>query len=159
MTTLAWICMSVALLVSSGSDDAEARRAVQATVEAFLSDLGSMRPDKPDKLDKLPAYFAPRAVMVIVRKTPQGFTNSFQTAEEWLGRLRSNPNPKPFEEPLTNVQITIDSGFLAYLRADFKVIREGKVLSSGVDQFTLVKEPGGWKIAAAAYTSIPEGQS
>jgi hypothetical protein len=136
----------------SESDDAEARRAVQSTIEAFLSDLGNMR------LDKLAGYFTPKATMVVVRKTPQGFTNSFQTVEEWLARLRSNPNPRTFEEPLSNLQITIDSGQLAYLRADFKVIRDGKVVSSGVDQFTLVKEEGGWKIAATAYTSLPEGQ-
>ena len=138
-----------ALLVSTPADDAATRREVQATVEGFLSDLGGMR------VEKLPGYFARQAVMVVVRKTPQGFSNSFQTVEEWLARVRSNPNPQPFEEPLANVQVTIDSGHLAYLRADFKVIREGKILSSGVDQFTLVKEQEGWKIAAAAYTSIP----
>ena len=32
---------------------------------------------------------------------------------------------------------------------------DGKALSSGVDQFTLVREPAGWRIAAIAYTSIP----
>ena len=51
--------------------------------------------------------------------------------------------------------MTIDSDRLAYLRADFQVIRDGKALSSGVDQFTLVREPAGWRIATIAYTSIP----
>ena len=53
------------------------------------------------------------------------------------------------------MKITIDSDRLAYLRADFQVVRDGKALSSGVDQFTLVREPAGWKIVAIAYTSVP----
>jgi hypothetical protein len=60
-----------------------------------------------------------------------------------------------FREPLTNVTITIDSDHLAYVRADFQVIRDGKAVSYGVDQFTLVREPSGWKFAALAYTSMP----
>jgi hypothetical protein len=28
-------------------------------------------------------------------------------------------------------------------------------VSHGVDQFTLVREPAGWKFAVLAYTSIP----
>ena len=32
---------------------------------------------------------------------------------------------------------------------------DGTALSKGVDEFTLVREPSGWKIAAVAYTSMP----
>jgi hypothetical protein len=42
------------------------------------------------------------------------------------------------------------------MRADFQVIRDGKAVSHGVDQFTLVREPSGWKFVVIAYTSIPE---
>lgn len=135
----------VFLLPAVGDDRAE----VQDTVEGFLKDLGSMQ------VEKIAGYFTPKAVMTIVRKTESGFTNSFQTTEEFLRSLKSNPNREPFEEPLSNVEITVDSGQLAHLRADFKFVRDGKVLSTGVDQFTLVKEGAGWKIAAAAKTSIP----
>jgi hypothetical protein len=41
------------------------------------------------------------------------------------------------------------------VRADFQVVRDGSVLSSGVDQFTLVRDGSRWKIAVVAYTSIP----
>jgi hypothetical protein len=44
---------------------------------------------------------------------------------------------------------------LAYLRADFQVVRDGKAQSQGVDQFTLTREGGAWKIAVIAYTSMP----
>ncbi len=74
--------------------------------------------------------------------------------EEWVAGLRKNPNPTTFREPISNVKVTVDSDRLAYLRADFQVVRDGKTLSSGVDHFTLVREPGGWKIAVIAYTSM-----
>jgi hypothetical protein len=60
-----------------------------------------------------------------------------------------------FREPIANVAITIDSDRLAYLRADFQVMRDGQAQSKGVDQFTLVREGGAWKIAVVAYTSLP----
>jgi hypothetical protein len=51
--------------------------------------------------------------------------------------------------------VTIDSDHLAYLRADFQVMRDGQAQSKGVDQFTLVREGGAWKLAVIAYTSLP----
>jgi hypothetical protein len=58
-------------------------------------------------------------------------------------------------DPISNVNVTIDSDRLAYVRADFQVMRDGQAQSKGVDQFTLVREGGGWKIAVVAYTSMP----
>ena len=81
--------------------------------------------------------------------------NTYQTAEEWLAGLKQNPNPVTFREPITNVKVSIDSNQLAHLRANFQVVLDGKAQSQGVDQFTLVREPSGWKIVAVAYTSIP----
>ena len=102
------------------------------------------------------AAMTPKALLVVVRQRPEGgFTNTMQTGEEWLAQLEKNANAPKFEEPLTNVRVTVDSGHLAYVRADFTVVRDGKVISHGVDHFTLVKEPDGWKIAAVAYTSLP----
>ena len=56
------------------------------------------------------------------------WVNMYQTADEWID--------------------------LAFLRANFTVVRDGAVQSSGVDKFTLVREASGWKIAVVAYTSI-----
>ena len=69
--------------------------------------------------------------------------------------MRRNSNPVTFREPITNVKVTIDSNQLAHVRADFQVMRDGQAQSQGVDQFTLVREPAGWKIAVVAYTSLP----
>ncbi len=124
-------------------------KAIQDAVEAFLLHLGD------GDFDKVAADLAPKAIVVITRQRDGKWGNSYQTGDEWLAALKHNTNFSKFREPITNITITIDSDALAYLRADFQVVRDGKALSHGVDQFTLVREDGRWKIAAVAYTSIP----
>jgi imidazolonepropionase-like amidohydrolase len=129
----------------AGSDE----QAVRAVVERFLLRLGN------HEFDALAQDLAPKALVVVTRTRDGQWSNSYQTGEEWLAALKRNPNPIAFREPLSNVKVTIDSNQLAYVRADFQIIRDNKPQSSGVDQFTLVREPAGWKIAVVAYTSIP----
>jgi SnoaL-like domain len=144
--TAVFLVLAVAASARAQSAD---EKAVQTAVESFLTRLGD------HQFDTLDADFTPKAIIVVSRQRDGQWTNSYQTAEEWLAGLKKNPNPTTFREPITNVKTTIDSDRLAYLRADFQVVRDGKALSSGVDQFTLVREPAGWKIAAIAYTSLP----
>jgi hypothetical protein len=132
------------------------RKAVQDAVEAFLLHLGD------HEFDKVANDLAAKSFIVVVRERPattaggpSDWTNAYQTGEAWLAALKQNPNPVTFREPLANVTVTIDSDRLAYLRADFQTVRDGKVGSKGVDQFTLTLENGVWKIAAVAYTSLP----
>ena len=123
--------------------------AIKAIVEVFLRHLGD------HQWDAVANDLAPKAIVIITRDRAGEWSNSYQTGDEWLAALRRNPNPVTFREPLTNVVVTIDSDHLAYLRADFQVMREGKAQSHGVDQFTLVREASGWKLAVIAYTSMP----
>jgi imidazolonepropionase-like amidohydrolase len=137
--------------------------AVRERVEQFLVHLGD------HQWDAVAADLAPKAIVIVTRQRasaaagPGGSTSSgqvewsniYQTGEEWLAALRRNPSPTTFREPITNVAVTIDSDHLAYLRADFQVMRDGQSQSRGVDQFTLVRENGAWKIAVVAYTSMP----
>ncbi|HJZ77562.1 MAG TPA: amidohydrolase family protein, partial [Vicinamibacterales bacterium] len=132
-------------LEPSGSD----KKAVQDAVEAFLLHLGD------HVWDKVAADLAPKAIIVVTRDRNGEWSNSYQTGDEWLATLKRNPNPVMFREPISNVAVTIDSDRLAYLRADFQVVRDGQAQSKGVDQFTLVRENGAWKIAVVAYTSLP----
>jgi len=134
--------------IPAGQQSAD-EAAVRQRVEDFLRRLGGRQ------VETLAADFVPKAVMIVSRQRDTGFTNTVQTAEEWLASLRGQPNAQPFQEPISNVKVTIDSGHLAHLRADFEVVRDGRTLSRGVDQFTLVREPDGWKIAVVAYTSLP----
>jgi hypothetical protein len=127
-------------------------KAVQTFVEDFLLRLGD------HKVDSLDADFAPKALIVVTRQRAGEWVNSYQTGEEWLAALKKNTNPATFREPITNVKVTIDSNQFAHVRADFQVVRDGTVLSSGVDQFTLVRDGARWKIAVVAYTSIPSAR-
>jgi ketosteroid isomerase-like protein len=123
--------------------------AVRRAVEQFLDDLGNRR------LDKLPAQFAPKATMVIVRQRDGRWSSTHQMFDEWLAGLKSQSPGTMFREPLTNVTVHVESGQLAFLRADFTVVVDGTVRSHGVDYFTLVKDDGAWKIVNASYTSAP----
>ena len=69
--------------------------------------------------------------------------------------MKNNPEDTPFEERLSNIEVTIDSGELAYLRADFEIVQGGKVISYGVDLFTLLRMGDAWKIATISYTNLP----
>jgi imidazolonepropionase-like amidohydrolase/ketosteroid isomerase-like protein len=140
---------------SGRSDGTEAFQAsgahadIQHVVEQFLLHLGD------HDWDKVAADFAPKAIVIVTRERNGEWANSYQTGDEWLAALKRNPNPVTFREPITNVTVTVDSDHLAYLRADFQVMRDGKPQSKGVDQFTLVREGGAWKLAVVAYTSMP----
>ena len=124
-------------------------KSVQEAVEAFLLHLGD------GDFDTLAADLAPKSIIIVTRDRDGQWSNSFQTGEEWLAGLRHATNFVKFREPIRNVVVTLDSQALAYLRADFQVVRDGRALSHGVDQFTLVRENGRWKVAAVAYTSLP----
>jgi|SRR5579864_5442793 len=125
------------------------QKGVQDAVEAFLLHLGD------HEFDKVAADLAPKALVIITRERDGQWSNTYQTGDEWLAALRRNPSPVSFREPLAHVSATLDSDELAYLRADFQVVREGQALSHGVDEFTLTREAGAWKIAVVAYTSMP----
>jgi hypothetical protein len=139
------------------------QKAVQDVVEGFLLHLGD------HQWDAVAAGLAPKALVVVTRQRPSTrpgraealeardgqWSNTFQTGDEWLAALRRNQNPTTFREPISNIVVTIDTDRLAYLRADFQVIRDSQPQSKGVDQFTLVRESGSWKLAVIAYTSMP----
>ena len=130
--------------------DADARREAQERVEAFLHALGRRN------VAAIRGMLAPKALIAVVGQRADGtFVNTYSTGEEFLAKFEQSAGQPPFEEPITNVRVTVDSGRLAHLRADFTIVRNGQVVSSGVDHFTLLKEPDGWKIAAIAYTSLP----
>ena len=145
---LAACSLLVALATPAPAQPAD-KKAVQDAVERFLLNLGD------HEFDKVAADLAPKAIVIVTRQRNGEWANSFQTGDEWIAALKKNPNPTTFREPISNVVVTVDSDRLAYLRADFQVVRDGKALSHGVDQFTLVRDDGRWKLAVVAYTSLP----
>ena len=147
-TALAVGLLAVALASPIAAQPAD-KKQVQDAVERFLLQLGDR------EYDKVAAALAPKALVVIARQRGGQWVNSFQTGDEWVAGLKANPNASAFREPLSNVTVTIDSGRLAYLRADFQIMRDGRAQSHGVDQFTLVREGDAWKMAVVAFTSLP----
>jgi hypothetical protein len=139
----------VAVLAASAAAQTADQKGVRQAVEAFLLHLGD------HEFDKVAADMTPKAIIVITRERDGQWSNSLQTGDEWIAALTKNPNPVTFREPIAAVKVTIDDGRLAFLRADFQVMRDGKAQSHGVDQFTLVREGAAWKIAVVAYTSMP----
>jgi Amidohydrolase family len=146
-----WVMKGGAVVVDRTPSAASGNTAgaIRATVEAFLLHLGD------HQYGAVADDLAPKALIVVSRQRDGQWTNSFQTGDEWLAALKRNPNPVTFREPITNVTVTIDSDRLAHVRADFQVMRDGVAQSTGVDQFTLAREPSGWKIVVVAYTSLP----
>ena len=140
-----WVMKGGAVVV----DQTGPAEGLKAFVERFLLNLGSR------ELDKVAADLAPKSIVVISRETAQGWVNSEQTGDDWLAAMRRSATPATFREPLSNVVVTIDSDHLAHVRADFQILRDGKAQSYGVDQFTLVREPAGWKFVVIAFTSMP----
>ena len=122
-------------------------QAARAAVERFLDVLGKRQ------LDQLPALFAPKATMVVVRQRDGQWSHTISTVDEFLASLKAQATPTLFTEPLTNVTVQVEDGHLAFVRADFTVVIDGQVRSHGVDYFTLVNDAGAWKLVNASYTS------
>jgi beta-lactamase class A len=135
-----------ALCGSASSDD---ETEVRQAVEHFLDLLGELRHYA------LEQYFTPDANVTTARSTTSGFVHRTVNVRTWLEELAVSPSTRPFREVLSNVEVEVASGELAVVRANFEIVREEGVASSGVDYFTLVKRDGKWKIASIAYTSLP----
>jgi hypothetical protein len=151
MTTHLTLALIVtAALAGPAAAQTADQKAIQQAVESFLLRLGD------HKFESLAADFTEKGLIVVTRQREPQWITTTQTADEWIAGLKKNTSPVTFREPLTNVKVTIDNAHLAFLRADFQVMRDGKAQSHGVDQFTLVRNASGWKIAVVAYTSIPE---
>jgi len=149
--TIACVCALLVPAIPLAAQPADAKP-VQEAVEAFLLHLGD------GEFDKVAADLSAKALIIVVRQRNSDWNNTYETGEAWVASLKGNANFSKFREPISNVAVRVDSGRLAYVRADFEVVRDGKALSHGVDQFTLVREEGRWKIAVVAYTSMPGGQ-
>lgn len=143
------VCVLALLAAPARAGQDSEQAGVIDFVETFLTHLGE------HQFDRVAADLAPQSVVVVARERDGAWSNSYQTGEQWVGALRRNPNPVTFKEPLSHVTVSVDSDQLAYVRADFQVMRNGAAQSQGVDHFTLTRERGGWKIAAIAYTSHP----
>lgn len=146
MLGIALVGVVVAPAAAQSTSDADEHAVIEA-VQAQLRYLGHR------DVDALADTFIDDAIIIVSRMRDGAFANSVTPVADWLARM--DPEAATFEEPISNIHVTVDSEHLAHLRADFEIVQDGEVRSSGADQFTLVREADGWKVAVIAYTSIP----
>ena len=147
LTAAALVAAAVVYPASASAQLFADHQAARAAVERFLDVLGKRQ------VDQLPALFAPKATMVVVRQRDGQWSHTISTVDEFLASLKAQATPTLFTEPLTNLTVQVEDGHLAFVRADFTVVIDGQVRSHGVDYFTLVNEAGAWKLVNASYTS------
>lgn len=123
--------------------------AVKDVVRAFLDRLGSY------DLDAVPELFAPNANIGALSWTASGWRSATYTLDEFLARVGSTEGKIPYEEPVQEWIVHVDNGNLAFVRADARVLREGRPRSRNLDYFVLMKLAGDWKILSGAYTATP----
>lgn len=71
-----------------------------------------------------------------------------------MERLKSYDNPTKYTEPVSNFTIHMESGMLAFVRADAIFTINGEPRNNNLDYFTLIKEDGNWKILNGSYVSV-----
>ncbi|HPF45893.1 MAG: nuclear transport factor 2 family protein [Alphaproteobacteria bacterium] len=70
---------------------------------------------------------------------------------DWVSTLK----PGQADEQIFDVKIHVE-GPLAVAWAPFTIALDGELKSCGVNQFTLVKQPDGWRVAYLIDTHTPE---
>jgi hypothetical protein len=128
------------------------KAAVKILVERFLTAAGNY------DVDLMPEMFSEKA-NIGGASLRNGQWNTFtMTIAEFMELLKSRDNPTKYTEPVSNYTILMESGMLAFVKADAVLIRNGKPQSNNFDYFTLIKENGEWKILNGSYVSIPIGK-
>ena len=100
--------------------------------------------------DAAAAVLIPDGRIVAIRENGAA---SSGTQEQFAARLTTIN--EPILERMWNPKVLIDrrkEGGVAMLWAEYDFHRDGKFSHCGVDSFSLVKSPKGWKIAGIVYT-------
>jgi ketosteroid isomerase-like protein len=122
--------------------------AVKATVERFLTSLGS------GDYEAVPAMFAPKATISHPAKVDGKWTMTNETFDEWMAARLASPTRPKFREPANEFTVHVDDG-LAFVRADANFYVGDELRSNNLDYFTLIKIDGEWKFVNASYVNRP----
>ena len=123
--------------------------AVLAPVRALLAAVAARNPALV-----LP-YVSEGATVTVADQNPDG-TSTVRHASfaQWATSL--TPGPERYEERMDNPAVEID-GDIAMVWGFYVFRIDGRFTHCGVDHFSLVRENGGWKIAALAWSSRTTG--
>lgn len=122
--------------------------ALQNQVNLFLSLVSN------SQLDSLPALFMPGASIGVATYFNEVWHVTSLSFEEFMKNLKSRSTPAPSEQVISNYTFHID-GYLAFVRAEAVLMRDGKALSNNMEYFTLLKDRGVWKFVNASYAGVP----
>lgn len=133
-----------------GSGQTSSSDQVKAAVERFLAAAG--RQD----LDSLQAMFAPGASIASASLREGRWVTASQSFDAWFAGLRAAPRRTPYHEAVTEFTVHVDDDRLAFVRADAKLFRDGKLQRRNIDYFTLLRDStGSWRFVNGSYTSKP----
>jgi len=146
-------CLHAGLLSAqpARSDSAD-EAAVKAAVTRFLKAAGSY------DIEAIPDMFASNANIGAASLRDGKLRVSTYTLAEFLDLLRSRKNAEPYDEPVSAFTVHVESGGLAFVRANATVYRAGQARSHNMDYFTLMKMDGEWKFLSASYLATPVAQ-
>lgn len=125
--------------------EAEVKRAV----ERFLDAIGRY------DLDAVAEMFTDEASIGAASISNGQWATSTLPIREFLARLRSDPNPTHYKEPVSDFVVLVDDGRLAFVRADATLVIDNEPRRHNIDYFTLMNLDGTWKFISASYVSKP----
>lgn len=142
------IAMLFAVL-SSAWGESDDEQVVKDIVDQFLITIGN------GDLDDLPAMFVLDANIGSASLRDGKWVAETKTFEEWLSELNAETTWTRFREPVTEFTVHIESGQMAFVRADAQLIIDDQVVSHNIDYFTLVRDGSAWKFLSASYVARP----
>ena len=147
------IAFTLSLMTSAQQTETKSvesdKTAVKELIERFLVAAGSY------DIDAMPEMFCEKA-NIGGASYSNGKWNTFtMTFAEFLEILKSEDNPTKYTEPVSKFTIHMDSGKLAFVKADAILKVNGEPRKNNFDYFTLIKEDEDWKILNGSYVSVP----
>lgn len=119
---------------------------VIATVEKILLAAGNSNTEILDEMT------SDKAIIGYSYLKDGVWQHNEMTISEYLERIRSNDNLRPFSEIPTDYDIIVTDGRLASVRADAILSRFGVPVSREINHLTLMKVNEAWQLLSIAWT-------
>ena len=121
---------------------------VKEMVEHFLMIAGNYDIDAMSKL------MTTNANIGISRYKEGNWNTETKTVQEFINSVKDKAK-KPYYETISQFNITLSEGRLAFVKADAIIYSYGLPVTQVADFFTLIKENDNWKFLSLSFTSKP----
>lgn len=142
------ICKVVIATELHDTTTTQEEKNIKETVFKFLKFAGNYQ------IDSMAAMLVPEATLGIARFKNDKWNTYVYTFSEFLKTLKSSV-ANPYVEKVSTFTVYIESGQLAFVKANATLYRNGKANSHNVDYFTLIKMNDAWKFINVSFTVIP----